>query len=356
MKEETLQKLRIEIDAVNTELVAVLNKRAAIAQRIGVAKQDGRVYLPAREALVLEQVIKANAGPLSDAALGSVFKEVIAACRNLERRLHVAYLGPEGTYSGEAAAAFAGATSSFLPCSTIDDAITAVQKGDADIAVVPVENSTEGAVNRTLDLLLESSLHITGEVVLPIHHQLLGKARSLADITEVIAHPQALAQCRRWLAEHLLHAKQTPASSNAEAARLAAMHPKAAAIAGTLAAEVYKLPVLAANIEDSPTNTTRFLVLGGQEVPPTGNDKTSLVCSVPNRSGSLYELLGIFAKDGINMTKLESRPADSNLWDYVFYIDVDGHQTDSQLAQALSAAREHATLVKVLGSYPKGRA
>lgn len=353
MKEESLQKLRAEIDTINQEIVVALTKRALVAQQIGMAKGPGPVYLPGREKQVLAQVRALNKGPLSNEALEGIFKEIIAACRNLERRLTVAYLGPAGTYSHEAALHHAGSSSAYLPCNTIDDALVAVEKGEADIAVVPVENSTEGAVNRTLDLLLESRLQICGEITLPIHHQLLAPRQGITTITEVLAHPQALAQCRKWLEAHMPKTKQVPVASNAEAARLVAKSTGKAAIASRMASETYRLSILEANIEDAASNTTRFLVLGKQTVPPTGNDKTSIVCSVPNRAGSLYELLGIFARNKLNMTKLESRPAESALWDYVFYIDIDGHQSDRQVSTALQKAKEHATLVKVLGSYPK---
>lgn len=351
--EDTLHKLRQEIDTVNKELVTLLSTRARIAQQIGAAKKSTEIYRPEREIQVLRQVLAQNTGPLSDEALAGIFKEIIGACRNLERRLRVAYLGPEGTYSEEAALRFAGSSSDFISCPAIEDAVRMTQSGQADIAIVPVENSTEGAVNRTLDILLETNLNIGGELMLPIHHQLLSKQANLQDIREVLAHPQALGQCRHWLAEHVPHAKQIPVASNAEAARLAAGHADKAAIAGTRAADTYKLPVLCTNIEDSAANTTRFLVLGPQEVPATGNDKTSLVCSVPNRTGSLHELLGIFASHAINLTKLESRPAASAQWDYVFFIDVDGHHTDKNVAEALQDIRKHASMAKLLGSYPK---
>lgn len=353
MKDQQLQKLRNEIDALNKEIVAVLSKRALIAQQIGATKKPDEVYQPAREALVLAQVRAQNGGPLSDGALTGIFTEIIGACRNLERRLRVAYLGPEGTYSEEAAVRFAGSSSEFVPCPTIDDAVQAVQSGQADIVVVPVENSTEGAVHRTLDILLETNLKINGEVLLPIHHQLLGKQAELSEVQEVLGHPQALAQCRQWLAKHMPHATLVPVSSNGEAAKRAAKDPVKAAIAGTRAAHIYALPVLGANIEDSAGNTTRFLVLGSQELPATGYDKTSLVCSIPNRAGSLHKLLGIFAKHHINLTKLESRPAATAPWEYVFYIDADGHRLDKDMAEALQAVQEHAGMTKMLGSYPK---
>lgn len=351
--ENILQNLRKEIDTANKELVELLSKRARIAQQIGVAKKSSEIYRPEREAQVLANVLAQNGGPLSDEALAGIFREIIGACRNLERRLRVAYLGPEGTYSEEAAIRFAGSSSDFVPCAAIEDAVQLVQRGEADVAIVPVENSTEGAVNRTLDILLETDLNINGEVFLPIHHQLLSGQTKLQDVHEVLAHPQALAQCRQWLAAHLPHAKQIPTASNAEAVRLAAGHDGKAAIAGMRAADMYKLPILQANIEDSAANTTRFLVLGHQEVPTTSQDKTSLVCSVPNRTGSLHELLGIFARHDINLTKLESRPASSAKWDYVFFIDLDGHQADKNVAAALDTVRKQATMFKVLGSYSK---
>lgn len=353
--EDSLASLRQNIDETNTALVQLLNKRADIARKIGAVKQQSATYVPAREAQVLAAVQAQNAGPLSGEALTSIFKEIIGACRNLEQRLRVAYLGPEGTYSQEAAMQFAGSTSVFVPCMTIDEVFLTVQKGNADIALVPVENSSEGTVHRTLDLLLESPLHIIGEVMLPIHHQLLGTQKDVHDIKEVIAHEQALAQCRQWLAKHLPHAVLTPVSSNGEAARQAAKSQTKAAIASRLAADIYKLPIIHANIEDTASNTTRFLAVGTQKVPPTGHDKTSLVCSVPNRAGSLNELLSILAKAHINMTKLESRPGGHELWEYVFYIDMDGHQQDTPIAKALNELQALTTFTKVLGSYPKAR-
>lgn len=351
--DKILTDLRKEVDEATAMVVEALNKRAGVAQRIGVAKQGNKVYVPEREAQVIQQALALSEGPLSKMALTNIIREVIGACRNLEKQLRVAYLGPEGTYSGEAAQKFAGSTSRFVPSATIDDAFMAVAREEADIAVVPAENSSEGAVNRTLDLLLETSLRVIGEVTLPIRHQLLSKSSELIDIREVIAHPQALAQCRRWLESNLPKAQNISASSNAEAARLAAKDASKAAIASKLAAGIYGLNILQSGIEDSASNATRFLVLGSQSIEPTGNDKTSLVCSAPNRSGSLYELIGVFAKAGINMTKLESRPSAGALWDYIFYIDIDGHEADAHIAEALKRAREHATLVKVLGSYPK---
>jgi chorismate mutase/prephenate dehydratase len=267
--------------------------------------------------------------------------------------MNVVYLGPTGTYSEEAARIYGGQGATYTPLADIDGTIEAVEQREADLAIVPLENSTEGSVARTLDLLLKTSLQIRGEVFLPIHHQFLSNAVSLETVTEVMAHPQSLAQCRKWLNKHVPNATRTPLSSNAQAAAVAAEKPTIAAIAGTRAAEIYNLPVLAANIEDAPDNTTRFFVLGHTDAEPTGKDKTSLVCSVPNRKGTLYELLGILVKHDINMTKLESRPATNATWDYNFFIDIDGHRLDGAVAAALAEVENFATFLKVIGSYPK---
>jgi chorismate mutase/prephenate dehydratase len=348
-----LENLRKEIDAINQELVVLLNKRAQVAQEIGKAKKGGPIYDPAREAQVIKKVVEGNKGPLSDEALTAIIKEVIAACRAIQEPLRVAYLGPEGTYSEEAARKHCGGASTYVSTDSIDEALRAAESGQAHVAVLPIENSTEGAVNRTLDLLLQTSLQICAEITLPIHHQLLGKAVAFEDIAEVCAHPQALAQCRGWLATHLPGVKQTPAASNAAAARVAAQNPTVAAIAGKQAAERYELPILQANIEDDPTNTTRFVVLGKNPTAPTGSDKTSLIWSVANEAGTLESALAVLSKNGVNMVKLESRPSKETKWDYVFYVDIDGHQQDEAVAKALRELQKQLKLVKVLGSYPK---
>jgi chorismate mutase/prephenate dehydratase len=266
----------------------------------------------------------------------------------------VAFLGPRGTYS-EAAARRLFGEAEHVPCETFDDVVKAVERGQATVGVLPIENSTEGSVHRVLDLLAETEQVIQAELVLPIHHQLLGKAKAYAGVTEVWAHPQALGQCRAWLAAHLPHATQHAARSNAEAAHLAAAHPQAAAIASESAAELYDLHALAKNIEDNPHNTTRFVAIGPVAAPPTGRDKTSLVCVLPNRAGSLYGCLGIFAEHGINLTKLESRPLPESMWDYRFYIDCDGHVTEETVAAALAAVKAYAVQCRLLGSYPKAQ-
>lgn len=348
-----LQNLREEIDDIDLQIVKLLNDRAKLAEDVAKAKGDAHKFAPAREAEVINNVLKANTGPFADESLVAVYREIIACILALEQPMRVSYLGPAGTYSEEAARKRFGAPAQLVPGATLDEVVQLVGQDRADVAVVPVENSTEGAVNRTLDLLLESQLKIIGEIDLPIHHQLLSKAKGQSEVTAVAAHPQALAQCREWLQKNLPNAKHLPMESNAQAAQAAAGDVSMAAIAGKLAASEYDLPVLAGNIEDDSDNTTKFLVLGTMDVAATGNDKTSLICSVPNKPGSLAELVNIVSGAGVNMTKLTSRPSATGLWDYVFYIDVDGHQADAPVAKALKKLRAQASFVKVLGSYPK---
>lgn len=348
-----VHQLREGIDEIDAQIVALLNKRAALAQAVGKTKGVGQKFRPAREAEVIKNVLAANNGPFTDESLQTVYREIIACCLALEQPLRISYLGPAGTYSEEAARNRFGSAAELVPCASFDEAIAAAEHRKADVAVVPVENSTEGAVNRTLDLLLETKLSIIGEMDLSIHHQLLTNAKKLEDITTVAAHPQALAQCREWLQANLPHAKQVAMDSNAQAAQAAQEQSHLAAIAGKLAARQYDLPALAENIEDDSSNTTRFLALGTMDTPPTGQDKTSLICSVPNRPGSLGELITVLSDAGVNMTKLASRPSPTGIWDYVFYIDIDGHEDNASVAKALKKLAAAAAFVKVLGSYPK---
>lgn len=348
-----LSALRSRIDELDEQLVELLNERAKVAQRVGGAKKGAIKFSPSREAEVIAHIKSVNDGPLTDKTLEAVAREVISGCLNLERPMRVSYLGPEGTYSEEAARSRFGAMAALMPSTSIDDAVSAVEKGNADVAVVPIENSTEGSVNRTLDLLLKTSLQACDEIRLPIRHQLLSNEGQLGAITEVVAHPQSLAQCREWLARHMPSAILRAVASNGEAAWIAAREAGRAAIASKRAAKLYGLTVLAANIEDDPANTTRFLVLGAAATEPTGTDKTSLVCSVPNKAGTLHGLLAILADHGVNMVKLESRPARHGLWDYVFYIDIDGHRDDEHVAVALDLLQKQAAFVKIIGSYPK---
>lgn len=349
---EKFKQLREQIDRLDDELLKLANQRAALAQQIGHLKEDGVVLRPEREAQVLQRLQEKNGGPLSDDAVASLFTEVMSQCRALEAPLTIAYLGPQGTFTEAAAQKRFGSAIQELSCATIDEVFRAVASGAAHYGMVPVENSSEGAVGRTLDLLMQSTLQVCGEVILPIHQCLLGQHRELSAIKSVYSHPQSLGQCQGWLNTNLQHAARIPAASNAEAARLAAENPYSAAIAGNQAAALFGLKVLAENIEDDASNTTRFLVLGNQQVAPSGNDKTSLAMSTANRPGAVHDLLVPLARHGVSMTKLESRPARSGLWEYVFFMDIEGHQADAGVAAALAELRQVAAFVKVLGSYP----
>lgn len=348
---EELLKLRSEIDRLDAEILERLSARARCAQRVGEVKR-GPLYRPEREAQVLRSIGERNPGPLSNEAVQRIFREIMSWCLGLEQPLRVAHLGPRGTFSEAAAGKHFGGSPCLLPQQTIDEVFHAVEAGAAEYGVVPVENSTEGAISRSLDLLLSGNVSVCGEVSLRIRHNLMTRAASLADVKCIYSHSQSLAQCNDWLAHHAHDIPCKPVSSNAEAARLAAEEPGAAAIAGERAAQLYDLPILFANIEDDPNNTTRFLVIGRHDAGPSGRDKTSLVCSAPNRPGAVYGLLRPFADQGVSMTKLESRPSRTGLWEYVFYVDIEGHRADPAVASALAALGDRAAFVKVLGSYP----
>jgi chorismate mutase/prephenate dehydratase len=349
---EKLKQLREHIDRLDDELLKLANQRAALAQQIGHLKEDGVVLRFEREAQVLQRLQEKNSGPLSNAAIAQLFTEVMSQCRALEAPLTVAYLGPEGTFSQQAVFKRFGSAVRGVPCVVIDHVFGWVESGKAQYGMVPVENSTEGAVGRTLDMLMQSPLQICGEVMLPIHQCLLGQHSELSAIKTVFSHPQSLGQCQGWLNTNLPQAARMPVASNAEAARLVAENPHSVAIAGSQAAALFGLDILEENIEDDANNTTRFLVLGNQAVAPSGNDKTSLVMSAANRPGAVHDLLVPLAKHSVSMTKLESRPARSGLWEYVFFMDIEGHQDDARVAAALAELKQVASFVKVLGSYP----
>ena len=349
---DKLKSLREKIDALDARLVKLLSARARLAQQAGRAKQGAAVYRPEREAQILRRVAELNEGPLPDGALQRVYAEIMSACRALEDQMMVAYLGPEGTFSQEAALKHFGGTVPLVACASIDEVFRRAETGVVGYAVVPVENSTEGAVGRTLDLLLATPARVCGEVMLPVRQCLMTRTGSLESIRKVYSHTQSLAQCARWLAAHLSGAEQVAVVSNAEAARLAAKERGAAAIASRTAADLYSLPILARNIEDDPRNTTRFLILASHDAPPSGRDKTSLILSTRNIPGAVHELLTPLAKNGVSMTKLESRPARTGLWEYVFYVDLEGHGKDANVARALGALERRAALFKNLGSYP----
>ena len=349
---DQLKQFRDQIDALDGQLLELFNQRARLAQQIGHAKGASAVLRPEREAQVLFRLVQANPGPLPESAIKQLFTEVISQCRALEAPLRVAFLGPHGTFSEAAMFQRFGQATEGVPADTIDGVFAAVESGAAQYGMVPVENSTEGAVGRTLDLLLNSNLNICGEVLLQVHQCLLSNENELSLVRKVYSHPQSFGQCQDWLHAHLPQAERITASSNADAARLAAEESFAAAIAGAQAAEHFKLKVLAQNIEDDVRNTTRFLLIGKQAVAPSGRDKTSLVMSAANRPGAVHALLAPFAQHGVSMSKLESRPSRTGRWEYVFFVDIEGHQADARVAAALEQLKQTAAFVKVLGSYP----
>ena len=353
--EDELKRRRTEIDALDRELLRIVSDRATHAKAIGLLK-SGPAYRPEREAQVLRRVVKMNVGPLSNDAVAGIFREVMSACLALEQKLSVAYLGPAGTYSHTAVTRHFGDSVAADPCASIDEVFRAAEAGRSDYAVVPVENSTEGAVGRTLDLMLLTPLIIVGEIKLRIRQNLLARGLTLDQVTRVYSHAQSLAQCVQWLAQHLPSAARVAVASNAEAARLASAEPGTAAIAGEAAAAIYGLDVLAPHIEDEPNNTTRFWVLGRHAAGPSGKDETSLVMSAKNQPGAMYALLEPFARHRVSMSRLESRPARTGLWEYLFYVDLEGHQSDRAVAAALSELKDRAPFLKLLGSYPSAAA
>jgi chorismate mutase / prephenate dehydratase len=354
-EDAALKRCRDAIDAIDRDLLRLLNDRAAQAKAIGALK-GGPAYRPEREAQVLRRVRDDNQGPLSGDAAAGIFREIMSACLALEQRLSVAYLGPVGTFSHGAVAQHFGGFVDAVPYASIDEVFRAAESGLSDHAVVPVENSTEGTVGRTLDLMCQTPLTIVGEIKLRIRQNLLAKGIALDAVTKVYSHAQSLGQCVQWLARHLPRAQRVAVASNAEAARLAALEAGAAAIAGETAAAVYALDVLAAHIEDEPNNTTRFWVLGRQAPARSGKDETSLVMSAQNRPGAVHALLEPFARHGVSMSRLESRPSRTGLWEYLFFVDLEGHADDPPVAASLAELRQRAPFLKLLGTYPAAAA
>ncbi|MEP7313748.1 MAG: prephenate dehydratase [Pseudomonadota bacterium] len=354
-----LEKIREQIDAVDVQIHQLINMRAQLARQVGVSKhKDGHTvdfYRPEREAQVLRQALQRNDGPLRDEEILRLFREIMSACLAQEKPLKVAYLGPEGTFTQAAVLKHFGHSVRALSLPSTDDVFQEVQAGTANFGVVPIENSSEGTVNNTLDRFLTTSLHICGEVELRIHHYLIGRMKSLDQIQRICAHPQALGQCRGWLDENLPSVERVPVASNAEGARRARDERGTAAIASDTAAEIYGLEILAPQIEDSADNTTRFLVIGPKLLRPSGADKTTLMmsASTTTASGSLFHLLEPLAKHHVNMTRIESRPSRKRKWDYVFFIDIEGHAEDAPIAMALAALKQRASLFRVIGSYPR---
>lgn len=359
MTDATLAQARAEIDQIDQHILQLLNQRAVCAQQIGQLKRaadpDAALYRPEREAQVLCQLAAQNPGPLSSDTLVRLFREVMSACLALEQPLTVAFLGPAGTYTETAAWQHFGQAIQLQPYAQIADIFRAVEIQEVDYGIVPIENSTEGAVSHTLDCLVQTALFICAEVTLRIQHQLLGQAQPLAQVQTVYAHQQALAQCRRWLSEHLPQATCVAVDSNGAAARRAAQQPHTAAIAGCEAASYYQLQTLAHAIADATDNTTRFVVLGAQHPTPSGRDKTSLILSTRNQPGGLYHLLAPLAEYGISMSRIESRPSRQGRWDYLFFVDLLGHQQDADVAAALAGLSQQACFCKFLGSYPYGK-
>jgi len=348
-----LEKLRRDVDRVDDELAGLLERRAALARRIGELKGGAPAYRPERESEILNRVIR-KPGLVPPEQMAAVFREIISACRGLEEAISVSFLGPAGTFSEQAVRKHFGTAVQALPVASVDEAFRRCESGGAQFTVVPVENSSEGTVGRTLDLLAATPLRICGEIELRVHQHLLSKEQNSRDIRKIYSHSQSLAQCNAWLGQNLPHAERVPVASNAEAAQRAAQEPGAGAIAGELAAERYGLAALARSIEDDPNNTTRFLVLGNVAPAPSGRDRTSLVMSAENKPGAMHALLTPLAEHRVSMTRIESRPARARaaLWEYLFFIDVEGHEKDERVAAAIAALRARAPFLKILGSYP----
>ena len=350
--------LRVQIDALDRELLAALNRRAKLAQTVGeVKKREGSVaFRPEREAQVIDGLKAENAGPLMTESVAPIWREIMSACRALETPTRVAYLGPAGTFSEEAALGFFGSSIVRVPCASVDEVFRTTTAGAADFGVVPVENSTEGMVARSLDQFLVTPLFIIGETSLFVRHNLLRKTNSLEGISAVCAHPQALAQCHMWLNDHLPHAERRPVASNAEGARLASLDPTLAAVASTRAGSEWGLHVVSPAIQDDANNRTRFAIVTHPDRHPapkaSGHDCTSLVVTVSNRPGALHDMLVPLKANGVSMTKFESRPARSGQWEYYFYIDIEGHPDTDNVGHALEELRKACGFFKILGTYP----
>jgi chorismate mutase/prephenate dehydratase len=354
-----LSLIRDNIDSVDSRIQELLNERARFAQLVGISKSaSGRAvdfYRPEREADVLRKALKRNKGPLRNEEIARLFREIMSACLAQQEPLKVAFLGPEGTFSQAAVLKHFGSSVRALPLAAIDEVFQEVEGGIADFGVIPIENSSEGTINHTLDMFLTSSLKICGEVELAIHHNLMGRMARVSDIKRICAHPQALAQCRGWLDEQIPEVERVAVSSNAEGARRARDERGTAAIASRAAAEIYALTLLANDIEDRADNTTRFLVVGRKLFSASGEDRTTLLVSAADTddAGALFRLLQPLAEHRVNMTRIESRPSRKRKWDYVFFIDMEGHVSDEPVAKALAALERRASLFKVLGSYPR---
>ncbi|MCK5814209.1 MAG: prephenate dehydratase [Cocleimonas sp.] len=360
LPEITLLDIRKRIDSLDTKILELLSERAKCAELVGKVKRkageiDINFYRPEREAQILRRMVDINQGPLKDQQVTRIYRSIISSCLGLEQCLRIAYLGPEGSYTQGAAQKHFSDGVKMLSLATISQVFREVEMGTVDYGVVPIENSTEGVVSHTLDLFVQSPLKICGEIHLPIHHSLMCHSNALTynEIKTVYGHQQSLAQCRVWLDANVPNAERLSVSSNSEGARRVQAEHNASAIAGQVAAELYKLHTLQENIEDNPNNTTRFLVIGDQKIEPSGEDKTTLLISAKNRSGALYRLLKPLKNYGLDMTRIESRPSKDTNWEYLFFMDIDGHADHESVQAALVELEQEAELIRVLGSYPK---
>lgn len=361
-QQQQLSKLRDEIDRIDQQILQLVCQRAQCAQQVAEVKQQAQsaeaavFYRPEREAQVLRRIMERNPGPLGDEEVARIFRQIMSSCLALEQPMHIAFLGPEGTFTQSAALKHFGHSVLSLPLDSIDEVFREVESGAANYGVVPIENSTEGMVHHTLDMFRASPLQICGEVELRIHqHLLVAEGVDVDGITRIYSHQQSLAQCRRWLDARYPGVERVAVSSNAEAARRAASEQSSAvaAIAGDMAAELYQLKKAVENIEDQPDNTTRFLVIGQQLTGPSGADKTSMLVSARNKPGALYRLLEPFHRLGISLTRIETRPSSVGTWGYIFYIDCEGHYTDDAIQKVMKELAEEALELKLLGSYPQ---
>ncbi|WP_444936275.1 prephenate dehydratase [Microbulbifer sp. JMSA004] len=357
--DQRLLELRNQIDSIDGEIARLISERARCALEVAEVKkatgEDALYYRPEREAQVLRKAMERNNGPLTDEEMARLFREIMSACLALEEPVKVAYLGPEGTFTQQAALKHFGNSAQSRPLAAIDEVFREVEAGAVSYGVVPVENSTEGVINHTLDNFMHSNLSICGEVELRIHHHLMiSDVTRPESITRIYSHAQSLAQCRKWLDAHYPNVERVAVSSNADAAKRVKGEWNAAAIAGDMAAELYGLKVLSEKIEDRPDNSTRFLIIGTQQVPASGDDKTSLMVSMRNEPGALHDLLEPFRRYSVDLTRVETRPSQSGNWTYVFFIDFSGHRDTQGIAEALKEVGGCASDLKVLGSYPRG--
>ncbi len=354
--DKDLQHYRREIDRIDDEILCLLNERSKNVIEIGRLKKqsdrDANLHTPAREAEIIERLTRRNPGPFPNEAIRPVYREIMSASLSLEGPQKVAYLGPRATFTHMACMQKFGSSAQYMPVTGIKDVFSEVERGRANFGVVPIENTTEGVVNHTLDMFIDSNLLIYGEILQEVSHHLLSKTGSIEDIKKIYSHPHAIAQCRNWLETNLPHVPVSEVASTARAAELCVDEPAAAAIASELAGQLYGLKVVRARIEDNMNNFTRFLILSQKPPERTGKDKTSLMLSVKDRVGALYDLLRPFASHGINMTKIESRPSRRKAWEYIFFVDIEGHVEEDRVKKALEEVKGRCLFMKILGSYP----